>query len=147
VSGPRDESAEEADFVAAFEDGTLPPDRFHHQDHVHLAWLMLGAGDLPEALARFRRGLRRFAAGLGRPELYHETITVAYLLLIHERRHDAPVGEAFAAFAVRNPDLLSWRPSVLDRYYRPETLSSERARRAFVLPDRLEAGTGASAAA
>ena len=45
--------------------------------------------------------------------------------------------EDWPAFAARNPDLLAWKPSVLEaRYYREETLWSERARRVFVLPDR-----------
>ena len=33
---------------------------------------------------------------------------------------------------------LAWEPSILDRYYRKETLSSEQARRVFVFPDKLE---------
>ncbi|HEY6548567.1 MAG TPA: hypothetical protein VI589_11705 [Vicinamibacteria bacterium] len=126
--------------VRAFEECTLPADRFHHADHVRVAWLMLGLDDLPAALRRFRDGLRRYATSLGKAGIYHETITVAYLLLIHERRQRGPEDESFEGFARRNPDLLSWRPSALDRYYRPETLSSERARRTFLLPDRLEAG-------
>jgi hypothetical protein len=39
-------------------------------------------------------------------------------------------------FCRDNPDVLTWRPSILDRYYRPETLGSDLARRVFVLPDR-----------
>jgi hypothetical protein len=36
-----------------------------------------------------------------------------------------------------HPDLLAWKPSVLEaRYYREETLWSDRARQTFVLPDR-----------
>jgi hypothetical protein len=126
--------------LRAFEECTLAADRFHHADHVRVAWLMLGLDDLPAALRRFRDGLRRYATSLGKAGIYHETITVAYLLLIHERRQRGPEDESFEAFAGRNPDLLCWRPSALDRYYRPETLSSERARRTFLLPDRLEAG-------
>ena len=65
----------------------------------------------------------------GKPGLYHETITWAYVLLVNERR--APAGEEdWPAFAARNPDLLAWRPSLLEtKYYREETLWSERARR------------------
>jgi hypothetical protein len=33
-------------------------------------------------------------------------------------------------------DLLTWRPSVLDEYYTPETIGSDLARRVFLLPDR-----------
>jgi hypothetical protein len=135
---------DDADFLRAFEDCTLPSQRFRHEGHVQVAWLMLGEDDLPGALRRFRAGLKRYASSLGQPGLYHETITVAYLLLIHERRQRGPRGEGFAAFARRNPDLLTWRPSVLGRYYRDETLASDLARRTFLLPDRLDCGSPAT---
>ena len=76
------------------------------------------------------------AASKGNPALYHETITWAYLLLIHERKARGESDETWEQFAARNPDLLSWKPSVLDGYYREETLASELARRVFVMPDR-----------
>jgi hypothetical protein len=101
------------------------------------AWWYLRNHPLPEALARFSAALRRFATAHGKPERYHETVTVAFLLIIGERlgdREQAP----WEAFAAANPDLLTWKPSVLDLYYRQETLWSERARRTFVMPDRLD---------
>jgi hypothetical protein len=122
------------DFIRGFEDCTLPPTEFHHQDHVRLAWLYLRRHSVLEALTRFSNGLKRFARANGHDGLYHETITWAYLLLIHERM--AETDETFEDFKARNPDLLTWNPSVLDTYYRPETLTSERARRVFVMPDR-----------
>jgi hypothetical protein len=76
--------------------------------------------------------LRRFAEAQGKPERYHETITTAYVLLIHERMTSPLTWHEFAA---ANPDLLQWSPSSLDRYYQSETLSSDRARREFVTPD------------
>jgi hypothetical protein len=125
----------DADFLRRFEDSTLPTSDFHHRDHVRLAWLYLRRYSALEALARFVEGLRRFAAANGKPGLYHETITWAYLLLIHERMARTEA-ETWEEFAQANPDLLTWNPSVLDRYYEKETLGSELARRVFVLPDR-----------
>ena len=123
-------------FVDAFFECTLPADQFHHADHLRLGWLLLRREPWPAALARFCAGLKRYAISLGQTGLYHETITVAYLLLIQERQ--AREGAAsFEEFASKNADLLRWRPSVLDRYYRKETLDSDLARRTFVLPDRL----------
>ncbi len=124
----------EREFIERFEACTLPEDAFHHGDHVRLAYLYLR--DLPplDALARFTTGLKRFATSLGKPDRYHETITWAYLLLIHERLQRAPA-DNFESFARANPDLLAWRPSVLDAYYQPGTLGSDLARRAFVMPD------------
>ncbi len=129
---------DERGFVEAFEAATLPEERFRHRDHVRLAWLYLR--DLPPAaaLARFSDGLRRYACALGKASLYHETITWAYLLLIHERRERLGPHESFEIFAEANPDLLAWKPSILDSLYRPETLVSDLARRIFLLPDRPE---------
>jgi len=124
----------DAEFVSSFEDRTLPAAAFHHRDHVRLAWIYLRRHSPLEALARFAEGLKRFAAFNGHPGLYHETITWAYLFLIHERMAGGAEGGTWEEFAARNPDLLAWKPSVLDRYYDPETLGSERARRLFVLP-------------
>lgn len=120
------------ELIRAFEDGTLPPSSFRHRDHVHLAWLHLREAPLLEAMVRFSRTLLRYAASLGAASKYHETVTVAFVLLIHERMQHHSTA-SFEEFAEANPDLFG---PILDRYYAPETLASERARSAFVLPDR-----------
>ena len=123
----------DAEFAAAFEACAIANTDFHHADHIRLAWIYLREHPLLAAIDRFSTSLRRFAAHHGVPGLYHETITLAFLLLIHERMN----GEsAFVDFRAANPDLFKWKPSVLDRYYRAETLASDLARRVFVLPDR-----------
>jgi len=76
---------DDRDFVAAFESCALPSEGFHHRDHVRLAWLYLKELPPAQALTRFTEGLQRFAEAHGKPGLYHETITWAYLLLIRER--------------------------------------------------------------
>jgi hypothetical protein len=127
----------EAELVQRFEAGEVPPDGFHHRDHVRVAWWYLQHHALPEAIAQFGASLRRFAAAQGKPDLFHETITTAYLLLINERLdegHQTP----WETFAARNADLMTWKPSILARYYREETLASPKARRTFVMPDRLQ---------
>ena len=122
------------EFVTAFESCAVAGDAFHHADHVRLAWIYLRRLPLLAAIERFTTSLRRFAAHHGATGLYHETITWAYLLLIHERMN----GEhSFEAFREANPELFRWKPSVLDAYYRPETLQSDRARQVFLLPDRV----------
>jgi hypothetical protein len=82
-----------------------------------------------------------FAAANGKPNLYHETITWAFLFLIRERmaRYSERTGTqpSWSEFARANPDLLSWKDSVLKLYYSDEMLSSELARKTFVFPDRL----------
>ena len=122
--------------IHAFEAGEEPLGGFHHAQHVRVAWCYLREHAFGEALTRFSSGLRAFAVARGKPGLYHETITVAFMLIISERLADAG-GVPWDEFAARNPDVLRWKPSVLERYYRPETLGSARARAHFVMPDRL----------
>jgi len=50
------------------------------------------------------------------------------------QRAPAPDWESFAS---ANADLLTWKPSILDRYYDRSTLDSDLARRAFVMPGNL----------
>lgn len=125
------------DLLRRFEDTTLPAASFHHREHVRVAWLYLRQEEPVAALSRFSEGLKRFAAANGADGLYHETITWAYLLLIRERMERQGTGSTWEEFARNNPDLLGWKPSILDRYYRPETLGSDLARRTFVMPDRV----------
>ena len=137
MSADRQEMTE-TEFVAAFEDTSLPETAFRHRDHVRLAWVYLRDETVPDALRRFTEGLKRFAAAKNKAGLYHETITWAYLLLINERAERTGRRASFEEFADANPDLLVWRPSILTAYYKNETLGSPLARRTFVLPDRSE---------
>jgi hypothetical protein len=121
-------------FVAQFEACTLPPREFDHRNHVRLAWLYLNEAPLLEALARFRTSLQRYAGSLGASAKYHETITFAFLFLIHERMQ-CDARATFDAFAAAHPDLFE---PILLRYYRAETLASDLARRSFVLPDAVQ---------
>ena len=124
------------DFVAAVESCAIPCSDFHHADHVRLAWIYLRNNSLLEAIARFTESLRRLAAHCAAPEKYHETITWAYLLLIHERMRRDPAPCEWDGFRAANADLFGWEPSILERYYVPQTLRSDLARQIFVLPDR-----------
>jgi hypothetical protein len=124
----------DAELVEAFETGTLGPEAFPHAAHVRVArWYLLHEPTLI-AMARFRASLQRFAARIGKPDRYHETITIAYLVLIAERI-GASRDESWEAFAALNADLLQSKPSALDRFYSPELLASPRAREGFVWPD------------
>ena len=135
-TAPDADHLDDTGLIAAFEGDGFAPGTFHHRQHVRVAWAYLERWSVLEALDRFTRGLRRLATAAGKPGLYHETITWAYVLLVNERRREAGA-EDWTAFAERNPDLLEWKPSLLERaYYREDTLWSDRARASFVLPDR-----------
>jgi len=127
----------EHEWMAEFEKCTLPNGSFHHADHVKMAFLYLQEYPPLEALSRFSSALKRFAAAQGKPELYNETITWGFILLIRERMARASSTQSWAEFSVSNADLLLWQNNVLKKYYFPETLSSELAKRVFLFPDRV----------
>jgi hypothetical protein len=122
------------ELVQAFEACTLAD--FPHEAHVRVAWCYLRESSLLVALPRFRAALRRFAAAKGEAQRYHETITVAFMLLIAERLEGSR-DLAWPAFAARYPDLLRRTPSILARFYSPDVLASPRARETFVFPGSL----------
>ena len=115
----------------AFERGLLDPARFPHAEHVRFGYAMLDHHSFGEAVSRFSGGLKLLAAKAGKPEVYHETITVAFLALINERRA-RDTTHAWSGFREDNADLFDKR--CLERWYGAEQLRSDLARRAFCLP-------------
>lgn len=111
--------------------GELDPKQFPHRDHLRLAYEMLERHPFAETVSLFSTALKKLAAKGGRPELYHDTITVAFLALIAERRASANYG-SYASFIAANPDLLD--KHCLKRWYDSSRLQSEMARRNFILP-------------
>jgi hypothetical protein len=107
------------------------PAGFHHSDHVRIAFEILRRYPFLEAAQLYALGLKAIAAKAGRPELYHETITLAFLSLIAERMAEGGQ-EDFEAFVVAFPDLLN--KTCLEKWYAPARLNSAIARRVFVLP-------------
>ncbi len=112
--------------------GEIPAADFPHREHVRMAFEMLKRHDFAETLLHYSRALRAMTAQAGRPQAFHQTVTVAFLSLIAERMEAAGAAD-FAAFAHENPDLIE--KSALACWYSPERLASAAARRTFLLPD------------
>jgi hypothetical protein len=124
------------EFLASFEDCSLANASFHHSDHIKMAFLYLCRYSTLEAVKRFSTSLVRFATANGNPRLYNETVTWAFLFLIHERMARAGCQQNWTQFAAKNGDLLDWKDNILKKYYRDETLSSDLARSTFLFPDK-----------
>jgi hypothetical protein len=132
------------DLVRQLEDCSLPVTAFDHRAHVQAAFTYLQRHGFAGALAAMATTLRRFAAHHGKHGLYHETITAAFLALIHQRMAEDLSGERqtialagaqaldWERFAASHPDLFA--SDLLARYYSKDTLRSELARLCFVLP-------------
>ncbi|HEY7617770.1 MAG TPA: hypothetical protein VH744_13275 [Terriglobales bacterium] len=125
------------ELIEQFENTTLHAECFHHADHVRAAFVYLSRCPVLEALHKFSTALKRFAAAKGKPQLYHENITWAYIFLIRERMARSGCAQTWQEFRRNNPELLQWKDGILHSYYSPETLKSDLARRIFVLPDKL----------
>ena len=130
--------------IAALEDCTLPLPAFDHRAHVQVGFTYLQRHGYAGALIAMASALRRFAAHHGKQGLYNETVTAAFLALIHQRMAEdlAAEGREIAVagaqaldwerFAASHPDLFA--SDLLARYYSKDTLRSDLARHCFVLP-------------
>lgn len=113
------------------ESGRLDPEQFPHREHVRLGFEMLRRYSFAEAALRFGNGLRRLTEKVGKPEVYNETITIAFLALIGERLARNAQSD-WAEFIAANSELADKK--ILERWYDAGELKSEIARKTFVLP-------------
>jgi hypothetical protein len=135
VPGGRPLLESDADFIAAFENCTLPYPAWTHEAHLRMAWIYLRHNRLIDVIPKVREGIQRLNLSRGNPTGYHETVTLAFLRLVADRLGDGSVQETFVSFKERNPDLFASRPGILARYYSQEILDSADARLVFVEPD------------
>jgi hypothetical protein len=112
--------------------GEIDAANFPHREHLRMAFELLRRHDFAESAWLYSRALRLMTARAGRPEAFNQTMTVAFLSLIAERLERGG-GPDFAAFARAHPEMLD--KGVLSRWYRPDQLATEIARRTFVLPE------------
>ena len=120
------------EFLRALESCTLAESQFGHAAHVRAVYLYLQQTDFAGVLDRIRRTIRNFATHHGKPERYHETITVAYVALIQQHICERGNGGGWESFARENPEL--FKPDLLGQLYPAGQLESEMARRVFLLP-------------
>jgi hypothetical protein len=120
------------EFLEALESCTLPESQFGHAAHVHAAYLYLRQADFVGALDRMRRAIRNYATHHGKPDRYHETITVAYVALIQQHICERGPSDGWESFMRDNSELLD--PDLLARFYSREQIESAIARKIFVLP-------------
>jgi len=99
-----------------------------------MAFELLSQHDFPTACAMFCAALKGIARRAGDPEAYHETITIAFLALIAERRACCRNAD-FDTFLGADPELLD--KTVIQRWYAPKRLGSAMARATFVLPEAV----------
>ena len=120
------------DLTSAFLGDQIDPAAFDDAAHVRVAYDLLGQYDFLKAATLYADGIQSLAKRAGAADKFNLTITCAFLSLIAERR-DLGEDQDFSAFVLANPDLMS--KSALQGHYTSARISSERARRIFLLPD------------
>lgn len=121
-------------FVQQIESCTLPPESFHHRDHIRLAWIYLRTMNFVAACERLRASVLRFSMHHGAAGKYHATVTLAWMYLLKEASGKHTSADSFDQFLNAHPELLTIR--TLELYYSPETLASHEARERWIAPDR-----------
>jgi len=127
----------DAAFLKAFEDCTLPFAEWKHRAHLKVAYLYLRQQPFAQALERMRTNIQRYNAATNTPESlergYHETMTVAWLRLVHFTLCEYGP-------AARADEFLDTQEHLLNRkalrfFYSRDRLVSLRAKSEFVPPD------------
>jgi hypothetical protein len=118
--------------LECFVRGEADAGTFSHEQHVRMGFELLQRYDFTEAAHLFSVAVRTMAQRAGKPQAFHQTITIAFLSLIAERMQTGQPAN-FGEFSAAHPELL--QRSLLSRWYRAERLASDLARRTFVLPD------------
>jgi hypothetical protein len=121
------------EYLDAFETCRIPSGKFRHRDHLRLALLYLQRYGPSAAAIRIAESIRRYATHHGKSDKYNETVTQAWLHLVHAARGDTP-GATLDQLLATHSELLD--KNALERYYSRNLLNSETARLTFVQPDR-----------
>ena len=124
--------------VREFEDCTLARERWTHAAHLTVALWHLLQYDWPEAVARVRRGIKRYNAAHGVRQTptggYHETLTLFWMRRVRAFLEDGR-NEARSLFALANDLAASADASLPLEHYTRARLFSPEARARWVEPD------------
>jgi hypothetical protein len=125
------------EFLQQFETQTLPLEQWNHRAHLKVACLYLSSWPFDEALVLMCKGIRAYNAAkqiLDTPTGgYHETMTQAWLHLVHVTLCELGPMENTDQFLDAQSQLLSKRALLF--FYSRDRIMSAEAKREFVPPD------------
>jgi hypothetical protein len=120
-----------------FEATTFPFDEWHHRTHVKVAYLYAQRYGLAVASQKLRDGIRAYNAAHGIPDTptrgYHETMTQAWLRIIHTTIEEYGPRATADEFVDLHPQLREKK--ILRLFYSADAFLSSRAKTEFVEPD------------
>jgi len=124
-------------FMQQFETCTFPFDQWHHRAHVKLAYLYAMRFGFEIAARKLRDGIRAYNAANNVQDMptsgYHETMTMAWLHIIHATVQVYGPRETADEFVDFHPQL--GQKKILRLFYSPDLFMSPQAKREFLEPD------------
>lgn len=120
-----------------FEDHTFPLELWNHRAHLKVAYLYLLRFSFEGTLHRLQTGIRAYNAAKGIKDTptsgYHETMTQAWLRLVHTTLCQFGPAENADAFFDAQTQLSGKRTLLL--FYSRDRIMSAEAKASFVSPD------------
>lgn len=124
-------------FLAEFEACRWPLNDWHHRQHIKVAYLYLVRYSFDQAVVRIRERIKAHNTAHNVPESptggYHETMTQAWMRLVHLTICEYGPGDSADSFFEQHPEL--WEKKTLRLFYSRELFMSPRAKVEFVEPD------------
>jgi len=125
-------SMTDVELTRALERSEIANENFHHASHLHVAWVYLAeSSSVQQAASNMCDTLRRFAAAAGKPQKYHETMTLFWVRLL-SHAYATGSGKRLEDIVRSNPQLLEKNFPLT--YYSAERLFSHEARTSWVEP-------------
>ena len=125
------------EFLAAFENCTLPAELWTHRAHVRVAYLLASRHDLCGATDQIRLGLKAYGKVRKTPQAidsgYHETITAAFMRLVFAANLQTGPYKSSQDFCEAHPELLGSR--ALRKYYSRNHVMTWEAKANFIEPN------------
>jgi hypothetical protein len=121
-------------FVRAFEECSLPNSEWTHSRHLVMALWYIRREGRERATVLIREGIQRYNSAQDNPNGYHETITLAWVLVIERFLEARDRGTAVSSLAAELLHECGEKDYLL-RFYSRARLFSDEARHAWVAPD------------
>jgi transketolase len=125
------------DFLAQFESTAWPLEKWHHRQHIKVAYLYLRHYPFEQAQARIREKIKAYNAAKQLPDSllsgYHDTMTQAWMHLVYFALCEGGAAETADDFYEQHPEL--WGKKSLRFFYAAIFVTPE-AKANFVPPDR-----------
>jgi len=127
-------SHEDFEYLLLFERCKLKPERFHHREHIKIAYILLTMFSVEEALVRLKSDLIAYLDFIRVDKSkYHKTMTCAWLLAVNHFMHMSHPAASSDEFIELNDILLN--KDIMYTHYSQALLESKEARISFVQPD------------